>query len=239
MKNSILKDKTCLITGASRGLGKSLAQQLAKIGCNLILTSRNHSKLEEIKNELKLLKNGIRIKIITGEIENENDIIRIANEAVNSSNSVDILINNAGVFPVKKITDSNIQDFNYCFNVNVRAPFYLIRELSPNMIKNKWGRIVNIGSSSSYAGFSETSIYCASKHALLGLSRSVFQEMKEHNVRNIFALGSMQTDMGKLVQKQNFDTFIDPNEISKLICKLITYDGNMITEEIRFNRTFI
>ena len=64
--------------------------------------------------------------------------------------------------------------------------------------------------------------------------------MKEHNVRTFFfAPGSMQTDMGKLVKKQNFDTFIDPNEISKLICKLITYDGNMITEEIRFNRTFI
>ncbi len=76
------------------------------------------------------------------------------------------------------------------------------------MVKNKWGRIVNVGSSSAYSGFRETSIYCASKHAILGLSRAIYNELKDYNVRTFcISPGSIKTEMGKQVKNQKFDTF--------------------------------
>ena len=107
-------------------------------------------------------------------------------------------------------------------------------------IKIVGGRIVNIGSSSAYAGFKETSIYCGSKHALLGLSRAVYEELKEHNIRTFcISPGSVKTDMGKKVKNQNFDTFIDPKEIAEYVSFVMSFDGSMISEEIRLNRVFI
>ena len=150
---------------------------------------------------------------------------------------IDILINCAGVFPVKKLNYSTIEEFDYCMNVNSRAPFYFIKEFSQDMIRNKWGRIVNIGSSSSYDGFKETSMYCASKHAILGLSRSVHDELKNYNIRTItISPGSIKTKMGRKVKNQNYQTFIKPKEIAKYLVDVISYDDEMIPNEVQLKR---
>ena len=105
------------------------------------------------------------------------------------------------------------------------------------MVSKKWGRIVNIGSSSSYNGFKNTSIYCSSKHALLGLSRSLHDELKEHNIRTFcVSPGSIKTSMGKRVIGQNYDTFMDPKEIAEFIVYIISFDKEMVSEEIKLNR---
>lgn len=147
------------------------------------------------------------------------------------------MINCAGVFPVKFLSSTNINDFNTCFNINIRAPFLLTKEFSADMKKKAWGRIVNIGSSSAYEGFEKTSLYCASKHALLGFSRSIFQELKNYNIRTFcISPSSVKTKMGKRVQNQNFETFINPKEIAQITNYLISFDKEMISEEIRLNR---
>ena len=122
-------------------------------------------------------------------------------------------------------------------NVNARAPFYLIKEFSRDMIRNKWGCIVNIGSSSSYDGFKESSIYCASKHAILGLSRAVHDELKNHHIRTFtISPGSIKTKMGRKVKNQNYETFIQPEEVAKFLVDIISYDHEMIPNEIQLKR---
>ena len=141
------------------------------------------------------------------------------------------------MFPVKLLSDSTIEDFEKCFGVNVKAAFVLCKEFSQGMISKKWGRIVNIASSSAYAGFKNTSIYCSSKHALLGLSRSLHSELKEHNVRTFcVSPGSIKTPMGKSVIGQNYETFLNPNEIAELIVRLVSFDNEMISQEIQLSR---
>ncbi|EPA05342.1 hypothetical protein BG20_I0134 [Candidatus Nitrosarchaeum limnium BG20] len=105
------------------------------------------------------------------------------------------------------------------------------------MKEKKWGRIINIGSSSSYQGFSEGTIYCSSKHALLGLSRSLFAELKESKIR-VFSIspGSIKTKMGKQDKKQNYKTFLDPKEVAEYIVYSINFDKELVSEEIRLNR---
>jgi 3-oxoacyl-[acyl-carrier protein] reductase len=106
------------------------------------------------------------------------------------------------------------------------------------MKKKKWGRIVNIGSSSSYDGFSETSIYSASKHAILGFSRSIQKELKSYGIRTYcISPGSIKTKMGKKIKGQKYSTFINPKEIAEVILNLVKLDKEMIITEIRLDRT--
>jgi 3-oxoacyl-[acyl-carrier protein] reductase len=153
---------------------------------------------------------------------------------------IDVLVNNAGVFPVKTLAESMPDDYEECFAVNVRAPFLLARAFAPDMSAAGWGRILNLGSSSAYAGFKETSLYCASKHALLGLSRALHEELKSSGVRVLCASpGSIRTPMGQTVKHQDFATFLDPAEVAEVAIDLLAHDGPMVVDEIRLNRMTI
>ena len=238
--NQILKGKNCLITGATGGLGKEIAKEFAENGCNLFLTGRNDKKLNSLKNELQ--NDQIKIDFKAADLSDVDDIQKLIDKTKNIFSNIDILVNCAGIFPVKLLSDSTVDDFEKCFSVNVRAAFVLCKEFSQEMVSKKWGRIVNIASSSAYAGFKNTSIYCSSKHALLGLSRSLHSELREHNVRTFcVSPGPIKTSMGHdIIKNENpdekFDSFMNPNEIAEFITYLISFNNEMVSEEIRLSR---
>ena len=151
--------------------------------------------------------------------------------------TVEIIINCAGIFSSKSIDNTTLNEFEDIFNVNVKAPFLLAKNFIGEMKKRRWGRIVNIGSSSSYSGFKNSTAYCTSKHGVLGLSRSLFEEVKSDNIRVFsFSPGSIKTNMGKQVKNQNFDTFLDPKEIASFIIFTISFDSQLITSENQIRR---
>ena len=233
--NQILKGKNCLITGATGGVGKEIAKEFAKNSCNLFLTGRNDEKLNSLKNELQ--NDQIKIDFEAADLSDVDDIQKLIDKTKNAFPNIDILVNCAGIFPVKLLSNSTVDDFEQCFSVNVKAAFVLCKEFSQGMISKKWGRIVNIASSSAYAGFKNTSIYCSSKHALLGLSRSLHSELKEHNVRTFcVSPGSIKTPMGKSVVGQSYETFLNPSEVAELVGRLISFDSEMISQEIQLHR---
>ena len=238
--NQILKGKNCLITGATGGLGKEIAKEFAENGCNLFLTGRNDKKLNSLKNELQ--NDQIKIDFKAADLSDVDDIQKLIDKTKNIFSNIDILVNCAGIFPVKLLSDSTVDDFEKCFSVNVRAAFVLCKEFSQEMVSKKWGRIVNIASSGAYNGRSKTTIYRASKHALLGLSRSLHSELREHNVRTFcVSPGPIKTSMGHdIIKNENpdekFDSFMNPNEIAEFIVYLISFDNEMVSEEIRLSR---
>ena len=235
--NQILHGKNCLVTGATGGLGREIAKEFAKNGCNLFLTGRNNDKLNSLKNELENSQNEIKIDFKDADLSDDNEIQTLIEKVKNTFVNIDILVNCAGVFPVKLLSDSTVEDFENCFSVNVKAAFVLCKEFSQGMISKKWGRIVNIASSGAYNGRSKTVVYRASKHALLGLSRSLHSELKEYNVRTFcVSPGSIKTPMGKSVIGQNYETFLNPNEIAELIVRLVSFDNEMISQEIQLSR---
>jgi len=241
MNKKKLENKNCLITGATGGLGSNLAKILLENNCNIFLTSKSKLKLQKLQNKLeKTNKNNCKIIYEYGDLTKISDVKKIIKSIRKKFKTIDIVINNAGLFLSKPISKSKIEEFQNIFDVNVRAPFLFTKEFSQDMKKKKWGRIVNVGSSSSYQGFSEGTIYCASKHALLGLSRSLFSELKEHNVRTFcISPGSIKTDMGKQDKKQNYKTFLDPKEVAEYIIYSLNFDKELVTEEIRLNRFII
>ena len=154
--NQILRGKNCLITGATGGLGKEIAREFAKNGCNLFLTGRNNDKLNSLKNELENSVNEIKIDFEDADLSDDGEIQKLIEKVKNTFVNIDILVTCAGIFPVKLLSDSTVEDFENCFSVNVKAAFILCKEFSQGMISKKWGRIINIASSGAYNGRSKT-----------------------------------------------------------------------------------
>ena len=223
MENSILKSKNCLITGATGGLGKEIAIELAKRGVNLFLTSKKQD-LQKLQLEIKKNNNEIIIEYQCVDLRHDDGVKTLIENVHKKFSSIDILINCAGENHRKPLSESTIEEYDSCMNLNVRAPFVLSKEFSKDMIKNKWGRIVNIASSSAHNGFKNAAVYCTSKHALLGLSRTLFAELKNQNVRTFcVSPGSMKTRMAKedegLLAEHDYNTFMDPNEVAEFIIR--------------------
>ena len=227
--------KNCLIIGASGGIGNAITKKLAEQNCNFFLIGKNKNKLLKLKKEIK--KDDIIVEIESVDLTNEKQINKSIKKIRKTFGKIDILINTSGVFLIKSIDKTTIEEFEESFKINVRAPFIFSKEFSKDMKKSKWGRIVNIGSSSAYNGFKNSTAYCSSKHALLGFSRALFSELKDNNVR-VYSIspGSTQTKMGKLSKDQKFETFLEPKEVAEYVEFVIRFEKQLVSEEIRLNR---
>lgn len=219
--------KRVLITGATGGLGSEIARALSdQQKYHLILTGRDIEPLQKLQEFLYCKSEYVVCDLSEG-------IGQIATHA----KDIDILINCAGIFPIEPIITPPTIDFDSIFAVNVKAPLLLARLFAPGMKKKRWGRIINIGSSSAYSGSKDCGLYCASKHALLGLTRSLHEELKPHNVQCTFvAPGSMKTPMAKGDSRVNYDECLEPSDVARKIVELIESPDNMIIPELRIDR---
>jgi short-subunit dehydrogenase len=234
MEINVLNNKKCLVTGAGGDIGKQLAIQLLQNNCDLFLTSKSESDLNKLEKSISKFSKNNLVFSQSADLSNPKDIENLVSMIRKKFKTIDILVNSAGIYSVKLLSDSTLKEFDDCFNVNVRAPFILTKEFSKDMIDKKWGRIVNIGSSSSYDGFEKNTIYCSSKHALLGFSRSVYEELKKFNVRTFcISPRGVKTKMHKNMTPDKFNKLIDPGELAKFIVNVLKNDDEMICSEIR------
>lgn len=217
-----------LVTGATGGLGKAICKDLLDLNYKVYGTGRSERSLEELSR--------LGVETIRVDLTKEN----AASEITLEFPDIDILINNAGVFPIKNLMMSSMTDYKETFDVNVKVPFQLMTYYIPRMKKSGFGKIVNILSSSAFNGSPDTGLYCASKHALLGLTRSAFLENRGSCVQ-VYSVspGSMKTAMGATDTRQDFDTFIEPEEVSRFICHTLTACDSSIYDEVRINRSVI
>lgn len=231
---SCLKGKLAFISGATGAIGSEIAISLANAGVNLVISGSNQEGLLKLKNKLPN-----DVAVIVGDVSQQSEVFRIIDEILLLGN-IDILVNCAGVFPQKNISELGIDEYNKVMNINLNAPYFLSAALSKNMIKNKWGRIVNIGSASSYAGFKNTIAYCASKHGILGMSLAMHDELKEFGVR-VYCISpsSTQGKMGLETKGQDYTTFLDPKEVSDYVLFAIAQDGNAMSQEIFIKRMYL
>jgi short-subunit dehydrogenase len=238
-KYNLFIKKRALITGATGAIGGSIASALAKEGVDLILVATKESGLLNLKNKIIQNNADIDIDILCGDLSQQSDSLRIVDE-VKEFGGVDILINSAGIFPNKSINNMTLSEYNNTMNVNLNSAYIFSTTLSDLMIKKKWGRIVNIGSSSSYRGFKNTVAYCVSKHGILGLTRALHDELKEYGVR-VYCVSpsSTQGRMGMATVGQDYSTFIEPSEVANYVMFIMSHNGNAITEEVLIKRMFV
>ncbi|MDG1156229.1 MAG: SDR family NAD(P)-dependent oxidoreductase [Litorivicinaceae bacterium] len=226
--------KTALITGATGAIGSAVAKRLAQEKVNLILISSGEDRLNKLKEDFS--SHDIETEGIICDLSSLTELTHLINNEL-KNRRVDILINSAGVFPNKPIHEMKPEDYLSVLNVNLNAAYLLCASMSSGMVQSSWGRIVNVGSSSCYSGFRNTTAYCVSKHGMLGLSRSLHDELKDLGVRvyNI-SPSSTQGRMGLATVGQDYSTFLDPDEVADYIMFVISHDGNVMSEEVFLKR---
>jgi 3-oxoacyl-[acyl-carrier protein] reductase len=238
VSKDVLKGKCAFVSGATGGIGKAIAIALAERGCNLFLTASDNVSLSEVKNSLSSYN--VSVSGQSGNLTHKEEVYQIIEATRESIGPVDILINSAGVFPNVNLLDMDDNVFDETLDVNFRSAFLFARDFARSMVARQWGRIVNIGSSSAYSGFRGTSMYCASKHALLGFSRAIHDELKEHNVRTYYVSpSSTQSKMGLATKGQDYSTFLDPSDVAKYVVFVISFDSNIVSEEIFLKRMIV
>ena len=233
-----LKGKCAFVSGATGGIGKAIAVTLAKEGCDLFLTSTSSTSLKLTVDACK--EYDVRVETCIGDLSNKKDIYKIIKYAKEKFRGIDILVNSAGIFPNIGLFETDDASYSDILDVNFRSTFLFTREFAKDMVNQRWGRVVNIGSSSSYSGFGGTSMYCASKHALLGFSRAIHDELKKYNVRTYcVSPSSTQSKMGLATKDQDYTTFLDPVDVAKYVLFIISFDSNIVSEEIFLKRMLV
>ncbi len=169
--------KNVLITGASRGIGKCIAQNLAIDGYNVILNyNKSEKQAKEIKDDLK--GKGINIEIFKADVSKREDVKKLVKFALKKLGNIDILINNAGIAKIQMFNDITDEDWNQVIGTNLNSAFYCTQEVLPNMIHNKKGCIINISSVWGMVGASCEVAYSVSKAGIDGMTKSLAKELR-------------------------------------------------------------
>jgi NAD(P)-dependent dehydrogenase (short-subunit alcohol dehydrogenase family) len=182
--------KTVVVTGASRGIGRAVSLLFAREGYDVWALARSAESLEALRKE-----GGERIRALAVDVADEAALLS-ASKTILEAGTPRVLVNNAGITVSAPLTKTSTADLAKVMAVNVTAPFLLCRELMPAMASAGGGRVINIGSLTATRGAKYTSAYCASKHALLGLTRALAVEYARKNITvNIVNPGWVETDM--------------------------------------------
>jgi len=231
-----LNGKRALVTGASRGIGLAITHALLEAGAQVVATSKNRDNLQLIEGELG--KTAPQLRTIVADLRDEAEVEKLCRE-LSTSGSPEIIINNAGVLHFDVLENLTLEQIHDSFAVNVIAPMLICRAFIPSMIQARWGRIANICSSSSYSGgyCPGHCAYSASKHALLGFSRALDEELRDYDIRvSTVSPAGVRTDMTSNRTDLDYDSLMTPGEVAQAVMFQLTSDGPGIAYEIRLWR---
>ncbi|MFB0842257.1 3-ketoacyl-ACP reductase [Paenibacillus oleatilyticus] len=177
-----LKNRTAIITGAGKGIGKAIAVELAKEGVNLGLTARTSSDLESLGTELESTY-GVKVYTAAADIAKREAAEQAVGSLIGSLGSLDILINNAGIAQFGTVADMEPELWESIIQTNLMGTYYVTRAALPTMLAQASGSIINVSSTAGERGFATGSAYCASKHAVMGFTEALMQEVRKSNIR--------------------------------------------------------
>lgn len=219
-----------VISGASRGIGRSLALALAEKGYSLALAARNIGPLEELKREIEA-NNEVEVLIKAADFSNQEDVVSFSETVLNHFKSITVLINNVGIYEMGRVTDSEV-DFDRMMNINLHAAYNLTKPIALKMQKNRIGHIFNICSVLSNNVRVDAAAYTITKHALKGFNDVLREEMREFDVK-VTAIypGSINTSSweGTIAPKENF---VQPEDIVRAFYYCLSVSKNANVEEI-------
>ena len=199
-----LKNKTALITGGSRGIGRACVQFLSKAGADVAFTYNTNEQLANKLCDEYTYKNKVRsFKVNTN---NEDNICNVINSIKNDFGKIDILVNNAGIWEKSEIENLSLDKWNKTININLTGTFLFTKYTVPVMKKNKFGRIINISSTAGQRGEAFYSHYAASKGGIIAFTKSLAVELGEYNITvNSVAPGWVKTDMTEDVFENKYE----------------------------------
>ena len=198
----ILKGKTAIITGATRGIGRGIAEVFAKQGANVLFTYSSSSDLaKEIEDNLS--KENVIVKGYKSDASSFEDCQKLVNQITEEFDTVDILINNAGITRDNLLMRMQEEDFDKVIEVNLKSVFNMTKAIQRSMLKQRFGSIINMSSVVGVKGNAGQSNYAASKAGIIGFSKSIALELGSRNIRcNVIAPGFIETEMTEILDEK-------------------------------------
>lgn len=176
-----IEGKNAVITGGTRGIGLATAHALAKEGVNVAVIGRDKDTLNNAQAELK--QHGVEVIAANGDVANSEDVATMIQSINEVFDTIDILINNAGISGYTPFLEAEETDFRKMMDVNLFGMYYMMQEVLPQMTEKSAGDVINISSMSGLKATPGSSLYSATKYAVIGLTEGIMQEMRKHNVR--------------------------------------------------------
>lgn len=237
----MIKNKNAIITGGVRGIGKEIARTLAENGANIAINYRNFN--DEIKAFVEELEaNGVKVLTFKCDVSNEEEVEAFINEVKNTFGSIDILVNNAGITKDGLLLRMSEKDFSDVIDVNLKGTFNMTKAVSSIMVRQRFGKIINISSVVGVAGNAGQCNYAASKAGVIGFSKSIARELASRNINvNVIAPGYINTDMTKVLPDRVKEEVLktipmkkigEPREIANLALFLSSDLSNYITGQV-------
>ena len=229
-----LKDKKALITGASGGIGKELARVLVEYDAEVCISGRNVEELNELKESL-----GDKCHIVPCDLNNKDEISELVSKSEETLGQIDILVNNAGITKDNIFLRMSDQEWEDVLNINLNSTFNILKLITKGMVKRKYGRIINISSVVGATGGAGQVNYAASKAGLIGLTKSLSQELATRNITvNCIAPGFIETPMTEKLDDNRKDIIISsipanrigtPKDLSSAVIFLASQESSYIT----------
>src|SRR3954471_11770556 len=230
--------KTAIITGGTEGIGRATAFALGRAGYKVGICSRTEAKVRKTLADLK--KEGIEAAGAAGDVGHADQSERIAESLIGQLGEIGVLVNNAGVLIAKPFEELSLDEWDTTMNTNVRSLYLMTRTVLPAMRRRREGAIVNVASLAGKNGFAGGSAYTASKHAVLGFSRSLMLEVRKDNVRVIaICPGSVATGMlrDQTMLKSDPERILRPEDVAASILHVLTLPAGALVSELDIRPT--
>lgn len=233
--------KVALVTGATRGIGKAIALELADNGYDIVLNYRSvNDELKQTQKEIE--EKNVNCFLVYGDISKFEDCENIAKQAIDEFGRIDVLVNNAGITRDGLIMRMKKEDFESVIGTNLTGTFNMTRNIVPFMIKQKNGRIINLSSVVGITGNAGQTNYSASKAGVIGFTKSLAKEVASRNILvNAIAPGFIETDMTKVLSDNVKEAILnqiplkrmgEAKEVAKLVKFLVSDDSKYITGQV-------
>ncbi|MBD3308830.1 SDR family NAD(P)-dependent oxidoreductase [candidate division KSB3 bacterium] len=236
MERYALKDKVALVTGASRGIGKAIALALAAEGTHVVVTARSQGKLEQVQQEIEAA--GGTAHPVVADLSLPYSPQHIVEQTITTCGRLDILVNNAGFGVEGPLLETSLEDWERVMAVNARAPFLLCKEAVPHIKAAGGGTIIQIVSVIGVKGYVNQGAYTASKHALMGMSKVLAQEVQADDIRvHTILPGGVATEMiSELRPDLDPADLMQPEELAEIVLFVLTHRGQAVIDDIHVRR---
>ena len=236
-----LKNKTAIITGSSRGIGKKIVETLAKEGVNVVITATNSDKASSVAEEIKSAYN-VETLGLEHDAKSSESCKNVIAKTIEKFGSIDILVNNAGITKDMLVIQMDDNAWNDVLSTNLSGAFYTSREAAKNMLRARKGKIINISSVIGKMGNAGQANYAAAKAGLIGITKSMAKEFAPRNICvNAIAPGFIQTDMTDALPEDTVKGIMSitplkklgtPEDVANLVLFLASDMSNYITGEV-------